>query len=81
MKAGRPKSDPGHGCQTDLPAAVLVAVTCSSSRRLVTALGTPAGRDRRDGPGVGLGGRPVRGIYIPDLRLGSGIQVQTRDFR
>ncbi|CAA9288802.1 MAG: Error-prone repair homolog of DNA polymerase III alpha subunit [uncultured Craurococcus sp.] len=27
------------------------------------------------------GGRPVRDITIPDLRLGSGIKVPTRDFR
>ena len=33
-----------------------------------------AGPDPRDGP------RP-RDIYIPDLRLGSGIKVPTRDFR
>jgi error-prone DNA polymerase len=26
-------------------------------------------------------GRKARDIYIPDLRLGSGIKVQTRDFR
>ena len=41
----------------------------------------PAGRDPREGPGAGPGGRPVRDIYIPDLRLGSGIKVPTRDFR
>ena len=41
----------------------------------------PAARDRRDGPGAGPGGRPVRDIYVPDLRLGSGIKVPTRDFR
>jgi error-prone DNA polymerase len=27
------------------------------------------------------GGRPARDITIPDLRLGSGIKVPTRDFR
>ncbi|WP_254070233.1 OB-fold nucleic acid binding domain-containing protein [Acidisphaera sp. L21] len=41
----------------------------------------PAARDPRDGPGAGPGGRPVRDIYIPDLRLGSGMKVPTRDFR
>ncbi len=41
----------------------------------------PAGRDPRSGPGAGPGGRPVRDIYVPDLRLGSGIKVPTRDFR
>ena len=41
----------------------------------------PAGRDPRNSPGAGPGGRPVRDIYIPDLRLGSGIKVPTRDFR
>ncbi len=41
----------------------------------------PAARDPRDGPGAGPGGRPVRDIYVPDLRLGSGIKVPTRDFR
>ncbi len=41
----------------------------------------PGARDPRDGPGAGPGGRPVRDIYIPDLRLGSGIKVPTRDFR
>jgi error-prone DNA polymerase len=41
----------------------------------------PAGRDPRTGPGAGPGGRPVRDIYIPDLLLGSGIKVPTRDFR
>jgi hypothetical protein len=29
---------------------------------------------------LGIGGKP-REIYIPDLRLGSGIKVPTRDFR
>ena len=33
--------------------------------------------DQRDG----LADRRVRDIYIPDLRLGSGIRVPTRDFR
>ena len=41
----------------------------------------PGARDPRDGPGAGPGGRPVRDIYIPDLRLGSGIKVPTRNFR
>jgi error-prone DNA polymerase len=41
----------------------------------------PAGRDPREGPGAGPGGRPIRDIFIPDLRLGSGIKVPTRDFR
>ena len=41
----------------------------------------PAAPDPRNGPGAGPGGRPVRDIYIPDLRLGSGIKVPTRDFR
>ena len=41
----------------------------------------PAARDPRDGPGAGPGGRPVRDIFVPDLRLGSGIKVPTRDFR
>jgi hypothetical protein len=35
--------------------------------------GEPAGR------WAALGRKP-RHIYIPDLRLGSGIKVQTRDF-
>jgi error-prone DNA polymerase len=37
----------------------------------------------RDQPAAGgdeLGRKP-RDIYIPDLRLGSGIKVPTRDFR
>ncbi len=41
----------------------------------------PGAPDPRDGPGPGPGSRPVRDIYIPDLRLGSGIKVPTRDFR
>ena len=41
----------------------------------------PGTRDPRDGPGAGPGGRPIRDIYIPDLALGSGIKVPTRDFR
>lgn len=41
----------------------------------------PGARDPRDGPGAGPGGRPVRDIHIPDLALGSGIKVPTRDFR
>ena len=41
----------------------------------------PGAPDPRDGPGAGPGGRPVRDIYISDLRLGSGIKMPTRDFR
>ncbi len=41
----------------------------------------PAGYDPRSGPGAGPGGRPMRDIYVSDLRLGSGIKVPTRDFR
>ncbi|MGI4793155.1 MAG: OB-fold nucleic acid binding domain-containing protein, partial [Janthinobacterium lividum] len=41
----------------------------------------PAARDPNDRPGAGPGGRPVRDIYVPDLRIGSGIKVPTRDFR
>jgi len=54
----------------------------------------PGAPDPRDGPGPGAagagpdagrgagpGGRRIRDIYIPDLRLGSGIKVPTRDFR
>ncbi len=41
----------------------------------------PGARDPRDGPGARPDGRPVRDIYIPDLALGSGIKVPTRDFR
>ena len=41
----------------------------------------PAGKDPRSGPGAGPGGRPVRDIFVPDLRLGSGIKVPTKDFR
>ena len=41
----------------------------------------PAARDPREGQGAGPGGRPVRDIYVPDLRIGSGIKVPTRDFR
>ena len=41
----------------------------------------PAGKDPRSGLGAGPGGRPVRDIFVPDLRLGSGIKVPTRDFR
>ena len=41
----------------------------------------PAEKDPRSGPGAGLGGHPVRDIFVPDLRLGSGIKVPTRDFR
>ncbi|WP_210493272.1 error-prone DNA polymerase [Microvirga antarctica] len=36
------------------------------------------GPDPRDGPALG---RKAREIYIPDLRLGSGIKIKTRDFR
>ena len=39
----------------------------------------PAGRDPRTGPGS-VPEMPVpRDIYVPDLRLGSGIEVATRD--
>ena len=41
----------------------------------------PAARDPRDGSGAAPGGRPVRDIFVPDLRLGSGIKVPTKDFR
>ena len=41
----------------------------------------PAGRDPRTGPGSVLEMPVPRDIYIPDLRLGSGIKVPTRDFR
>ena len=41
----------------------------------------PAARDPRTGPREAPGGRPVRDIFVPDLRLGSGIKVPTRDFR
>ena len=41
----------------------------------------PAAPDPRNGLGAAPAGRPVRDIYIPDLRLGSGIKVPTRDFR
>ena len=41
----------------------------------------PAARDPRDGPGAGPGGCKGRDIYVPDLRIGSGIKVPTRDFR
>ena len=41
----------------------------------------PGAPDPRDGPGAGLGGRPGRDIYVPDLRSGSGIRVPTRNFR
>ncbi len=41
----------------------------------------PAGRDPRTGPGS-VSEMPVPwDIYIPDLPLGSGIKVPTRDFR
>ena len=40
----------------------------------------PSGRDPRTGAGAALDGASAR-IYIPDLRLGSGIKVPTRDFR
>ncbi len=40
----------------------------------------PAGRDPRTGR-ARAGRRPVRDIYVPDLRLGSGIKVPTQDFR
>ena len=41
----------------------------------------PGAPDKRDEIGAGPGGRRVRDIYIPDLRIGSGIKVSTRDFR
>ncbi|MGI4800408.1 MAG: OB-fold nucleic acid binding domain-containing protein, partial [Janthinobacterium lividum] len=41
----------------------------------------PATRDPRQAAAAGPGGRPARDIYIPDLRIGSGIKVPTRDFR
>ena len=41
----------------------------------------PTGRDPRTGPGAVLDGAPVRDIYIPNLRLRSGIKVPKRDFR
>jgi len=41
----------------------------------------PGAPDPRDRPGAGPGRPPVRDIYIPDLRLRSGIKVPTRDFR
>ena len=41
----------------------------------------PGAPDPQDGPGAGPGGRLVRDNHIPDLRLGSGIKVPTRDFR
>jgi error-prone DNA polymerase len=37
-----------------------------------------AGPDPREQAALG---RKARDIYIPDLRLGSGIKVPTRDFR
>ena len=37
------------------------------------------GPDQRDGKAAF--GRKARDIYIPDLRLGSGIKVPTREFR
>ena len=41
----------------------------------------PGAPDQRDGPGAGPGGRPVRDVYVQELRIGSGIKVPTRDFR
>ena len=41
----------------------------------------PAGRDPRTGPGAVTEMPVPRDIYVPDLRLGSGIKVPTRDFR
>ena len=41
----------------------------------------PAGRDPRTGPGSVPEMPGPLDIYIPDLRLGSGIKVPTRDFR
>ena len=40
-----------------------------------------AGKDPRSGPGAGPGGQRVRDIFVPDLRLGSGIKVPTKNFR
>ena len=40
----------------------------------------PAGRGSRIGPGAMLEMLTRRDMYIPDLRLGSGIKVATRDF-
>ncbi|GGF18074.1 error-prone DNA polymerase 2 [Aliidongia dinghuensis] len=39
----------------------------------------PGGPDPRDE--LALGGRRARDMYSPDLRLGSGVKVPTRDFR
>ena len=41
----------------------------------------PAGRDPWTGPGAVPELAAPRDIYIPSLRLGSGIKVPTRDFR
>ncbi len=41
----------------------------------------PAGQDPRSGPGAVTEMPVPRDIYVPDLRLGSGIKVPTRDFR
>ena len=41
----------------------------------------PGAPDKREGPGAGPSGRPVRDIYVQDQRIGSGIKVPTRDFR
>ena len=41
----------------------------------------PAARDPHDGPGSGPGGRPIRDIFMPHDRPGSGIRVTTRNFR
>ncbi|MBV8615614.1 MAG: error-prone DNA polymerase, partial [Acetobacteraceae bacterium] len=43
----------------------------------LSALLRGIGQDTREGDAVGR----ARDIYIPDLRLGSGIKVPTRDFR
>jgi error-prone DNA polymerase len=63
-------------------------VTHVIANRLEDLSGLLQGVEERDaaaplGPlePTGLGGRPARDIYIPDLRLGSGIKVPTRDFR
>lgn len=49
--------------------------------RSVGETANPVGSGPRARAGTGPGSRPARDIYIPDLRLGSGIKVPTRDFR
>ena len=41
----------------------------------------PGAPDKRDGARTRPDSRPVRDIYAPDVRVGSGIKVPTRDFR